>query len=67
MLRSVVPRRERGFALAPMTVAAFYRRTMAELAAAGIAVAIDVVPNEIADADRRFPTTRATRATTRPR
>jgi hypothetical protein len=41
---------ERGFALEPMSVAAFYRRTMAELAAAGIEVAIDVVPNEVADA-----------------
>ena len=41
---------ERGFALEPMSVAAFYRRAMAELAAAGIAVAIDVMPNEIADA-----------------
>jgi len=40
---------KRGFALAPMSVAAFYRRCMAELAAAGIEVAIDVVPNEIAD------------------
>ncbi|HEY4957704.1 MAG TPA: DUF5996 family protein [Caldimonas sp.] len=37
----------RGFALQPMSVAAFYRRLMAELAAAGIAVAIDVVPNEV--------------------
>jgi hypothetical protein len=42
-------RAERGFALAPMSVAAFYRRLMAELAAAGIEVAIDVHPNEIAD------------------
>ena len=41
---------ERGFALEAMSVAAFYRRTMAELAAAGIDVSIDVVPNEIADA-----------------
>ena len=41
---------ERGFALEPMSVAAFYRRTMAELAAAGIEVAIDVMPSEIADA-----------------
>jgi hypothetical protein len=39
----------RGFALAPMSVAAFHRRLMAELADAGIAVTIDVVPNEIAD------------------
>ena len=41
---------ERGFALEPMSVAAFYRRTMAELAGAGIDVAIDDLPNEIADA-----------------
>jgi hypothetical protein len=41
---------ERGFALEPMSVAVFYERTMAELAGAGIEVAIDVVPNEIADA-----------------
>ena len=40
---------ERGFALAPMSVAAFYRRVMAELAAAGVEVAINVVPNEMAD------------------
>ncbi|MDQ6638244.1 MAG: DUF5996 family protein [Pseudomonadota bacterium] len=40
---------ERGFALAPMSVAEFYRRLMAELAAAGIDVAIDEMPNEIAD------------------
>jgi hypothetical protein len=39
----------RGFALAPMSVATFYRRLMAELAAAGIEVAIDVHPNEIVD------------------
>ncbi len=41
---------ERGFALAPMSVADFYRRTMSELAALGIEVAIDLVPNEISDA-----------------
>lgn len=38
---------DRGFALAPMSVADFYRRVMAELAAAGIEVAIDRVPNEM--------------------
>ncbi len=43
-----------GFALAPMSVAAFYRRLMAELAAIGIRVAIDVMPNEVAD-PIRFP------------
>jgi hypothetical protein len=41
---------ERGFALAPMPVAEFYRRVMAELDAAGVVVAIDRVPNEIAEA-----------------
>ena len=41
---------ERGFALEPMSVAAFYRLTMAELAGVGIEVSIDVMPNEIADA-----------------
>ncbi len=41
---------ERGFALAPMSVAEFYRRTLAELAAAGVDVAIHPVPNEIAGA-----------------
>ena len=40
---------ERGFALAPMSVAAFYRRFMAELAALGIEVAINLLPNEVAD------------------
>jgi len=40
---------ERGFALAPMSVAAFYRRFMAEIAAIGIHVAINVRPNEVAD------------------
>jgi Family of unknown function (DUF5996) len=39
----------RGFALEPMSVAAFYRRLMAELAASGVAVTIDVVPNEVPD------------------
>ena len=38
----------RGFALQPMSVASFYRRLMAELAAAGVEVAIDVMPNEVA-------------------
>ena len=45
---------ERGFALAPMSVAAFYRRLMAELAAIGVVVAIDTLPNEVAD-PIRFP------------
>jgi len=45
---------DRGFALGPMSVAAFYRRCMAELAAIGIRVAIDVVPNEVPD-PIRFP------------
>ena len=40
---------ERGFALAPMSVAAFYRRFMAEIAAIGIHVAINLRPNEVAD------------------
>jgi hypothetical protein len=40
---------ERGFALAPMSVAAFYRRVLAELAAAGVEVAINVVPNEVTE------------------
>ncbi|MBS0341705.1 MAG: hypothetical protein JSS56_14370, partial [Proteobacteria bacterium] len=39
---------EHGFALAPMSVAAFYRRLMSELAAAGFAVAINTMPNEVA-------------------
>ena len=45
---------DRGFALEPMSVAAFYRRFMAELDAAGIAVTIDVVPNEVPQ-PIRFP------------
>ena len=45
---------ERGFALAPMSVAVFYRRLMAELAAIGVDVAIDTLPNEVAD-PIRFP------------
>ena len=40
---------ERGFALAPMSVASFYRRFMAELAAINIRVAINLHPNEVAD------------------
>jgi hypothetical protein len=39
----------RAFALEPMSVAAFYRRILAELAAIGVAVAIDTVPNEVED------------------
>src|SRR5205085_2218166 len=40
---------ERTFALEPMSVAVFYRRVLAEIAAVGIDVAIDVHPNEVAD------------------
>ena len=40
---------DRGFALAPMSVATFYRRLMGELRAAGIEVAIHASPNEVAD------------------
>ncbi len=40
---------ERGFALAPMTVADFYARLMTELAGAGVTVTIDDRPNEVAD------------------
>jgi len=43
-----------GFALEPMSVAVFYRRCMEALQAAGHAVAIDVLPNEVAD-PIRFP------------
>jgi hypothetical protein len=45
---------DRGFALSPMSVAAFYGRLMAELREAGVAVAIDVSPNEVV-APIRFP------------
>jgi len=38
---------ERGFALAPMSVAAFHRRTMGELDAAGVRVRINPMPNEV--------------------
>jgi hypothetical protein len=40
---------ERAFALAPMTVAEFHRRTLEALAALGIAVEIDTRPNEVPD------------------
>jgi hypothetical protein len=40
---------ERGFALAPMSVARFHERLMDELAALGIDVRIDPMPNEVAD------------------
>ena len=40
---------QRAFALAPMSVAAFYRRILAELAAVGVDVAIDTSPNEVDD------------------
>ena len=46
--------RDRGFALAPMSVAAFYERLMSVLGEAGITVAIDVHPNEVV-APIRFP------------
>jgi hypothetical protein len=45
---------EAGFALEPMSVATFYRRTMAALESVGVHVAIDVVPNEVAN-PIRFP------------
>jgi hypothetical protein len=45
---------DRGFALEPMSVAAFHRRLMAELDAAGISVTIDLMPNEV-PAPIRFP------------
>jgi hypothetical protein len=45
---------DRGFALAPMSVAAFYRRLMAELGQAGVEVAIGLVPNEVPQ-PIRFP------------
>jgi hypothetical protein len=40
---------DRGFALEPMSVAAFHRRLLDELAAAGVSVRISPVPNEVAD------------------
>jgi len=45
---------DRGFALEPMSVAAFYRRLMSELDAAGVDVSISVVPNEV-PGPIRFP------------
>jgi hypothetical protein len=45
---------DRRFSLEPMSVAAFYRRLMGELAAAQIGVQIKVLPNEVAD-PIRFP------------
>lgn len=45
---------DRRFALEPMSVAAFYRRFMAELATAQIDVQINVMPNEMPDGIR-FP------------
>jgi len=45
---------DRRFALEPMTVAAFYRRLMSELNAAGIDVTINVMPNEV-PTPIRFP------------
>jgi len=41
---------ERGFALAPMSVAEFHRRFFAELTAIGVDVAIHGAPNEVEDA-----------------
>jgi hypothetical protein len=43
-----------GFALEPMSVAAFYRRCMEALQSAGARVAIDPLPNEVPD-PIRFP------------
>ena len=40
---------DRGFGLEPMSVASFYRLFMSELDAAGINVAINVMPNEVPD------------------
>lgn len=40
---------DRGFSLEPMSVATFYRQVMNELDAAGIKVAINVMPNEVPD------------------
>jgi len=57
---------DRGFALEPMSVASFYRRCVAELAAAGVEVVIDVLPNEVPN-PIRFPMTRCTPPTTQPR
>lgn len=45
---------EHGFALVPMSVATFYHRFMAELAAIGVEVSIVTMPNEVAD-PIRFP------------
>ncbi len=45
---------DRRFALAPISVAAFYRRLMAELAAVQMDVRINLMPNEVAD-PIRFP------------
>ena len=45
---------DRGFALEPMSVAAFYRRLMAELEQAGVTVGIGLTPNEV-PAPIRFP------------
>jgi hypothetical protein len=45
---------DRGFALEPMSVASFYHRFMAELAASGIDVTIKTLPNEVPE-PIRFP------------
>ncbi len=44
----------RGFDLEPMSVAAFYRRFMAELGAAGVSVTINTMPSEV-PTPIRFP------------
>jgi hypothetical protein len=45
---------DRGFALAPMSVASFYRQLMSELRAVGLTVTINVIPSEV-PAPIRFP------------
>ena len=45
---------DRGFALAPMSVASFYRQVMSELRGAGVTVTINVMPNEV-PTPIRFP------------
>ncbi|SIT46541.1 conserved hypothetical protein [Paraburkholderia ribeironis] len=45
---------DRGFALAPMSVASFYHQLMSELRAAGVTVSINVTPNEV-PSPIRFP------------
>ena len=45
---------DRGFALAPMSVASFYRQATSELRGAGVTVTINVMPNEV-PTPIRFP------------